>query len=150
MLTFKTISRDVSRPSRRKTKFTRDVYEIAPRKKKYVLQPTTMTTTTTTTTATKAGSRHPGARKSAKKFNSFIPLLRRRNTEDFIIADRDERKDAVVGDGGTTARISRAESSFGAKYMRLCKYPESGHLRGVGYASGRMPVSGLTRATSSS
>lgn len=48
--------------------------------------------TTTTTTATKAGSRYPGARKSAKKFDSFIPLLRRRNTEDFIIADRTSEK----------------------------------------------------------
>lgn len=91
VLTFKTISRDVSRPSRRKAKFTRDVYEIAPREKKYVLQPTMMTTTTTTTAVARAGlPPYPRMRGSPRKnFDSFIPLLRCRNAEDFIIADTD-------------------------------------------------------------
>lgn len=93
MLAFKTISRDVSRPSRRKAEFTRDVYEIAPREKKYVLQ----------TDGYDDDEGWALAHKSAKKFDSFIPLLRRRNTEDFIIADTDGKK-TRGGRGGMEGR----------------------------------------------
>lgn len=145
VLAFKTISRDVSRLSRRKAEFTRDVYEIAPREKKKRIA----TNDHDDDEDDDEGSHHPGHRSPRKNsivsfrfYDAVTPKISSSRIQTGKRHGGRRRKDD--GEDQSSRKLFRAEIHTAMQISGV------EHSRGVGYASGRMPVSSLTRATSSS